>query len=96
MGWIPGGMLQFSSESNTKTIKNHVENNIHDVNNLIIYGDVLGNIKKCENVYIIGGSVLGNLNNNGMVFGCDNSETTKVDTQNNNLFHDPVTISPYR
>lgn len=112
MGWISSEMFQFSNGSNAKQIqsmnmadtiimKDRVEGSVLGVNNVIVYGGVLGNIENCENVYIIGGNALGDLNNNGMVVECDDAaleikaRTTKTNMQNNNLFHDPITISPY-
>lgn len=57
----------------TKTVvmNDRVSGNVGHVDNLVVYGGVIGNIEKCENVYIIGGDILGNVNSNGMVFGCD-------------------------
>lgn len=108
MGWIPripsgsnAEQIQSMNMADTIIMKDRVEGSILGVNNVVVYDGVLGNIENCENVYVIGGNVLGDLNNNDMVVECDDAaleikaRNIKISMQNNNLFHDPITISPY-
>ena len=58
-------------KNNTLVINTGVDENVNNIDNVVIYGRVIGDITNCENVYIIGGDVVGNVNSNGMVFECD-------------------------